>query len=259
MAARALPENRRTRRERQRTLVAEASRIGLTADRRDAERARGLAETPGWYSPWAHLAATAGVGVVTCVAAAIAMHALPAPRARDLAVLPIVFLLANLAEWRMHKALLHRRRWFLPIAYDLHTAMHHMIYVEWDMAFRSARELRLVLMPASGVLALVVGTTPLAYLVGWLFSPQAGWLFLVGASLSLVGYELLHLSYHVDPDTFVGRLRVVRILRAHHARHHNPRLMQRYNFNVTVPLFDWVMGTMAPPREKPRGARAAAR
>jgi hypothetical protein len=22
--------------------------------------------------------------------------------------------------------------------------------------------------------------------------------------------------------------------------------MQRYNFNVTVPLFDWIMGTMAP-------------
>ncbi len=40
--------------------------------------------------------------------------------------------------------------------------------------------------------------------------------------------------------------RIIRALRTHHARHHDPRLMQRWNFNVTVPLFDAVMGTIAP-------------
>jgi hypothetical protein len=31
--------------------------------------------------------------------------------------------------------------------------------------------------------------------------------------------------------------------------------MQRYNFNVTVPLFDWLMGTLAPRAPKSPPAR----
>ena len=27
--------------------------------------------------------------------------------------------------------------------------------------------------------------------------------------------------------------------------HHDPKLMQRWNMNVTVPLWDWVRGTVA--------------
>jgi sterol desaturase/sphingolipid hydroxylase (fatty acid hydroxylase superfamily) len=43
----------------------------------------------------------------------------------------------------------------------------------------------------------------------------------------------------------------VRALRRHHAVHHDPELMQRWNFNVTVPLWDLVRGTIhraGPPR-----------
>ncbi|HUE39224.1 MAG TPA: hypothetical protein VMR29_06945, partial [Candidatus Binatia bacterium] len=57
-------------------------------------------------------------------------------------------------------------------------------------------------------------------------------------------YELSHLSYHLPPTSFVGRRWLVRVLRQHHARHHDPRLMQRWNFNVTIPFWDWVQGTI---------------
>ena len=66
----------------------------------------------------------------------------------------------------------------------------------------------------------------------------------------MVSYEVLHLCYHAPKDSFIGRRKIIRILRTHHARHHDPRRMQKYNFNVTVPLFDWIMGTMAPPAQK---------
>jgi sterol desaturase/sphingolipid hydroxylase (fatty acid hydroxylase superfamily) len=46
-------------------------------------------------------------------------------------------------------------------------------------------------------------------------------------------------------DSFVGRLALVRVLREHHRRHHHPALMQRWNFNVTLPLFDWLYKTRA--------------
>lgn len=226
-------------------LVTEATGRGLTVARRERIRADAVSDIPWWYSPWGHLAATTGIGVVVLVVSVVRLAALPVAWT-DLAVVPLVCLFANYFEWLVHKRILHKRTWPVEVIYDKHTPVHHMVYVEEDMALRSAKELRLVLIPAMGVLGIVVTAAPFALLVAKLWSASAGWLFLLTASLFMVGYELLHLAYHAPADSFVGRLGLVRRLRAHHARHHDPRLMQRYNFNVTLPLFDWVMGTMAP-------------
>ena len=160
--------------------------------------------------------------------------------------MPGVFLLSNFFEWRVHKHVLHKRRWPLQVIYDKHTPMHHMIYIEEDMALRSTKEFRLVLIPAAGVLGIVLAAAPLAILVSKLWSGSAGWLFLLTASLYMVTYEVCHLCYHAPADSFIGRLAFIKVMRAHHAKHHDPRFMQKWNFNVTVPLFDWLMGTTAP-------------
>jgi sterol desaturase/sphingolipid hydroxylase (fatty acid hydroxylase superfamily) len=60
----------------------------------------------------------------------------------------------------------------------------------------------------------------------------------------VLSYEWLHLAYHLPPDGRIGRLRAVAVLRRHHATHHATHLMNRWNFNVTVPLWDWVRGTI---------------
>lgn len=226
-------------------LVARAEKHGLSAERRERVRAESLAEIPTWYRPWAHFAGTTGIGVVTLALSVGELITLGSLRATDLLVVPIVVLFANLYEWLVHKHVLHRRTWPFEVIYDRHTPMHHMIYVEDDMAIRSVNEFRLVLIPAAGVLGIVLATAPLAILVGRLWSASAGWLFLLTASLFMVSYELLHLSYHAPADSFIGRRKLVRVLRAHHAKHHDPRLMQKWNFNVTIPLFDWIMGTIA--------------
>jgi hypothetical protein len=228
-------------------LVADARHHGLTEARRNAVRTRALAEIPWWYVPWAHLAATTGIGLTVLVVSVVRLRGV---HWTDLLVIPPVILFSNFYEWLVHKDFLHRRRWPFEVVYDKHTPMHHMVYVEDDMALRSVREFRLVLIPAAGVLGIVLAAAPVAVVVARFWSPAAGWLFLLSASLFMVSYELLHLAYHAPKDSFVGRLRLIAVLRAHHARHHDPRLMQRYNFNVTVPLFDWIMGTMAPPKSR---------
>ena len=67
-------------------------------------------------------------------------------------------------------------------------------------------------------------------------------------------YEVTHLSYHLQSDIWVMRIpilgHVLRALSRHHARHHDVRLMQKWNFNVTVPLWDFFLGTHYP-RRKP--------
>jgi hypothetical protein len=68
-------------------------------------------------------------------------------------------------------------------------------------------------------------------------------------------YELCHLAYHLPRDGIVGRRWLVGVLREHHALHHDPRLMQRWTFNVIVPFADWVLRSIAP-RDLVAGVRA---
>jgi sterol desaturase/sphingolipid hydroxylase (fatty acid hydroxylase superfamily) len=71
-----------------------------------------------------------------------------------------------------------------------------------------------------------------------------------------VSYEWLHLSYHLPRESGIGRRGVIQRLRRHHAIHHDPRLMQRWNFNVTIPFWDWVRGTIV--REVPEDLKTKA-
>jgi hypothetical protein len=210
---------------------------------RSKARARLHNAIPERYSPWLHLAASTGVGVV---ALAVGVWGLHAPRAVEFLTIPIVFLLSNLFEWRAHKDLLHHRTKPFHILYDRHTPEHHMVFGYDDMAVREWKELRLVLIPAFGVMGIVVMMIPIAYALAKLLTPNVGWLFLITSALYVVGYELSHLSYHLPPDSFIGRLKLVRVLREQHRRHHHPRLMQKWNFNVTIPIGDWLHGTTVP-------------
>lgn len=215
-------------------------RIDPSPAAREAVRARKLGKVPRWYSPFGHLAATTGISLGICVLALLRVHGL---RPAELFVVPLAAFLANLLEWRAHKYLLHRRFRPLEILYYRHTPEHHAIYVTNDMAIRDVREFRLVLIPAVGVAAIVIATMPVAFLVAACFGANAGWLFLATAAFEMASYELLHLSYHLSPDSFIGRRWLVGVLRRHHARHHDPRLMQKWNFNVTFPFCDWLFGT----------------
>lgn len=251
------------RRDDEKVLVKEASSGRLTEERRERVRQKATAEIPWWYSAWGHLAATTGIGIAVLIVSTVQLLRLGTTHLTDWLVVPAVFLLANFFEWRVHSHVLHRRaKWIAPfqVIYDKHTPMHHMIYIEEDMALRSTKEFRLVLIPAAGVLGIVLAAAPLAIGIAHLWSASAGWLFLLTASLYMVTYEVLHLCYHAPSDSFIGRLAFIKVMRAHHAKHHDPRFMQKWNFNVTVPLFDWLMRTTAPktlPARAPRSTTKA--
>lgn len=174
---------------------------------------------------------------------AVAIFAIDGLRALELLVLPVMFVLSNAAEHFAHRTLLHHRIRPFQVLYDQHTPIHHVVYRYHDMAIESLRELKLVLIPPFGVLTIVLATAPIGVLAGFLISPNAGWLVVTESALYVVLYELTHLSYHLPETHPIGRLRIIRFLREHHRRHHHPKLMQRWNFNVTVPLWDIVRGT----------------
>jgi len=210
--------------------------------RRDQAFRRRLRRGPAWYSPWGHLAATVGIGVATLLAGA---SRLEAPAALDFVTIPVALVFANLVEWFAHKHWMHHRRRPFTVLFDRHTPEHHRVYGYESMAIENARELRLVLIPALGVLGIVLLAVPAALVAGLVANENVGWLFLMTSAGYVVGYELSHLAYHLPERSFVYRLPLLRALREHHARHHHPALMQKANFNVTLPLGDFLFGTLA--------------
>jgi hypothetical protein len=219
--------------------VSEAPAID-TPDRRDAMRAKLLATIPGWYSPYLHLATPTLIGI-GCVA--LAVHMVDRLTLGDVAFVSFTWMVSNMTEWRAHRDLLHKRTWPFTELYDRHTPLHHILYPGEDMAIRSTPEWRFVLIPSWGILAILIAISPftaLFLLLGW---TKMAALFVATCAVYVVSYEWLHLSYHLPPDSFVGRLAMVRWLRHHHATHHRHDLMQKWNFNVSFPIWDLVRGT----------------
>jgi hypothetical protein len=216
-----------------------------------AALAEHLPLVPPRYRPLAHLAATPLIGLVLLI---LAFANVEAFGWTGLAAVLLTIVYANLVEWCAHRWLLHRRRRFWEVLYDRHVPMHHMIYRHGSMAVTCRREWFFVLMPAKGVLGIVILAIPLALALGALIGHDVGWIFLTTAGLYAVSYEMLHLCYHLRSDVWVMRIpflgRVLRALSRHHARHHHVQLMQKWNFNVTVPLWDFILRTHYP-RNKP--------
>lgn len=208
---------------------------------REQFRAEQVAAIPEGYSPWLHLLLPSAIGLG---AAAFALSQLRAPTWLDVAIVPLVGLAANAVEWRAHRHVLHERTKPLQVLYDRHTPIHHRIYMTDDMSVRSRREWRLVLIPPYGVLAILALVVPGAWALWHQGLANAACFFIATTMVYVVTYEWLHLAYHLPPESPIARLGIIQRLKKHHATHHDPRLMQKWNFNVTVPLWDWVRGTV---------------
>jgi hypothetical protein len=207
-----------------------------------------VALIPAWYSPTLHLITPTAIGLSVLIFAISRVHAL---QPIELLAIPATLLLAFVFEWCAHKWVLHHRSPLLGVIYDRHELQHHVVFTYDDMVMQSPRELWLVLMPAYAVVLVALFNAPIAYLTAMLVSPNAGFLYLTTSMVFFLSYEWLHLAYHLPPTTFVGRLQLIARLREHHRRHHEPRLMKQWNFNVTVPAFDWVKRTLwSPQREQ---------
>ncbi len=221
----------------------------------ERRRAEIVATVPRRYSPLLHLLAPSLFGAsVMGIAAWLLADVQPA----QWLAFPLTLLGGWGFEWRVHKDVLHARRPGLGVLYERHELMHHVIYRREDMAMRSAQEAFLILMPPYAIVLVFGLVVPLALGLFLLLSANVALLFVIASMLFFLAYEWMHLAYHLPAGSRVGRSRLVGVLRELHARHHDPALMKRWNFNVTVPLFDWLHGSLwSPERARVRSTRAA--
>ena len=193
------------------------------------------------YSGWLHASFVFGVGgllMLYCFSQASGLqpwHWL---------LLPAALLITNVGEYVAHRELGHKKRRWAGLFYSRHTGDHHSFFSHEDYLIDSSRDLRVVLFPAFLLVAVtLLVAAPLGALLGWLLVPGAGWLFSGAVLLGYLLYEFVHLCDHLPERNPLTRLPVIRTLREHHRQHHDPAISKEKNFNVTLPITDYLLGT----------------
>jgi hypothetical protein len=196
-----------------------------------------LAAIPETYRPSRH-AAFVAFFVACGVAAPLATLA----RVRPLEWLafPLGLFAANLVEYLGHRLLLHRRARLVAFAFDAHVRRHHASFPRGHMEIDAPREIRLILFGAKEASICLLSAAPFA-LGALLVSANASALTWAAFFVEYGLYELFHLASHLPAGAWLSRRRIFSASRRRHAAHHGDASV---NFNVALPICDWLFGTL---------------
>jgi hypothetical protein len=218
----------------------------------ERQRSEIISRIPAGYRPWVHLMIPSAIGLSILVAALSQIRGL---LLRELLTVPLTLLAGFGFEWRAHKDILHRRVPLLGILYERHELAHHVIFTRRDLSMRSRHEWFLILMPPYAIVLVFAMVVPIALGIAHFDTKNSALLMVATSMVFFLSYEWLHLIYHLPDTSPFRRLPLIPVLREQHRRHHEPRLMKRWNFNVTVPVFDVVHGTLWSPEREERRTR----
>ena len=196
----------------------------------------------GRYYGWLHLAFTSGVCLLAVIFSALQLEQVSA---LEWITIPVVFLYANGVEYLGHRYPMHHPVAGLGFLFRRHTRQHHRFFTHESMEYDSSDDFKAVLFPPFVVFFYLGGFgVPMWLVLHYLASDNVAWLALAAGMAYYLNYELLHFAYHCSPQSRVGRVPGIQLLRRLHLRHHDPKLMTRYNFNITYPVWDAVFGTL---------------
>jgi len=194
------------------------------------------------YSGWLHMFS---VALTAAVVIAAALYTISAATLAEWLCLPLSMLLVNWGEYVAHRWLGHRKTRIGRLFYKRHTGDHHSFFVENAMPYESTRDWRVVLFPAWLIwVFLLFLITPGVLLLNALWSVNAAAFYAAGAIGGYLFYEVMHFCYHLPAGSFMERTPVLKQLQHLHRLHHRRDLMAASNFNITLPIFDVLLGTL---------------
>lgn len=195
-----------------------------------------------WYNGWVHVALIYSIGLSAMYVYIAHIHR---PVWWEWLTLPVVFLLANIFEWAIHRYVMHRPRKNrgMRAIYTRHTLMHHQFFTQEEIRFADSHDWRVTFFPPYAMIVFILMSIPPALTVGWLLSPNAGWLLMFTTTSVYLIYEFMHFCCHIGDNAFVRNAPFINTIRRHHAAHHNMSIMMERNMNLTFPIADWLFGT----------------
>ncbi len=210
--------------------------------RQRAYRAEYRERINGWYNGALHVATIYAIGALAFY---VYIAHISAPAWWEWLAVPAVFLMCNVFEWLLHREIMHRpqKSAALRAIYRRHTLMHHQFFTDAEMRFAGPLDWRVTFFPPYALVTFVLMSIPGGLAVGWLISPNAGWLLMCTTTGVYLLYEFMHFCCHVDDGPFVRHCPFVNTIRRHHAAHHAQPLMMERNMNLTFPISDWLFGT----------------
>lgn len=153
-------------------------------------------------------------------------------------------LAGNLVVFLLHRYPLHRRYKLSSFPYDRHTVQHHRYYDYRNIVLSGARDFEVIFFPWFIIAGFVAFVCPVFFFLGnFLIDDNLGWFLVMASSSYFTLYEIVHLSCHLETDHWFLRIPGLKAMHEHHRLHHHPRLMNKYNFCIVYPLFDYIMGT----------------
>jgi sterol desaturase/sphingolipid hydroxylase (fatty acid hydroxylase superfamily) len=114
----------------------------------------------------------------------------------------------------------------LRAIYERHTLYHHRIFTDDERRPRDQKDWYGTVSPPYVLAMFVLSSIPLAAILGLIFSPNVGWLFMCVTTGMYLIYEFMHFCCHLDESWLVKRCPFVNTLRRHHTAHHNTQLMK---------------------------------
>jgi hypothetical protein len=182
---------------------------------------------------------------MACLAIAVtALAWVRGPTCAEWMSIGVWFLLANGAEYVMHRWPMHHRYPGLRAIVRRHAGVHHRFFTHDAMAGQFSGDYHATLFaPRLIVVVVSLVIVPLTVLITLLLSQNAACFFVATSVLYFLLYEWLHLACHVYEDAPLARLPGLAALRQSHQLHHDPGLMGQWNFNITFPVFDLLQGT----------------
>lgn len=202
-----------------------------------AVRAGFAAGIPAGYRPWRHVGVNLGVVAFAGIAVLAGLRDVAAV---ELVAVPCTFVAMNLLEYGSHRYLMHRKTRWAASAFEAHTLRHHASFTRAHMAIGSDREIGLIVFGLREIFGFLLATLPGLGLLASFASRNVALLALAMVFVHYLLYEGLHLIAHLPGDHWMARPPLFASARRRHARHHGAA---RGNFNVTMPVSDWLFGT----------------
>lgn len=212
-------------------------------------REKFMAENSIWYSGVFHYVFNGTLLFGSCVFLFAQVESL---QLLELLTIPVTLVLGSLTIYLIHRYPLHQKyKSVRKQTYDQHTLVHHRFFTHELYDVGKEEQSYTFLFPPIVVFSFCAVFLPGLYFLTQLFLPSNIVFLLVGmSSVYFILYEIVHYTSHLPEKHRLMRIGYFRRMRKHHLDHHDPRLMEQYNFNIVCPLFDYVFGTKIVSKKK---------
>src|SRR3954453_15985000 len=137
-------------------------RRAMMSKRQEAFRADYRQRISPWYSGPLHVLMIYAIGGALIWYAVAQIHR---PTALEFLVVPVVFLLANVFEWALHRFIMHRPVPGFMGIYKRHTLAHHQFFTHREPTVDATRDFRIVFFPPYALIAFMAMSAPAAWLL----------------------------------------------------------------------------------------------